>query len=48
MFRTMETLGRILTKIKDMTLPEERLGVVHKEASIPETSPIGVAVKIAR
>ena len=29
-FRTMETLGRILTKVKDLTPPEERPGIeVH-------------------
>ena len=29
-FRTMETLGRILTKVKDPTPPEERPGIVYK------------------
>ena len=30
MFRTTETLGRILTKVKDPTPPEERPGIVYK------------------
>ena len=29
-FKTMETLGRILTKVKDPTPPEERPGIVYK------------------
>ena len=29
-FRTTETLGRILTKVKDLTPPEERPGIVYK------------------
>ena len=29
-FRTTETLGRILTKVKDPTPPEERPGIVYK------------------
>ena len=29
-FKTTETLGRILTKIKDLTPPEERPGIMHK------------------
>ena len=29
-FKTIDTLGRILTKVKDPTPPEERPGVVYK------------------
>ena len=30
MFKTIDTLGRIFTKVKDPTPPEERPGVVYK------------------
>ena len=29
-FKTIDTLGRILTKVKDPTPPEERAGVIYK------------------